>query len=125
MYNMYRMYRMNPWIASTLLIILSVATVGFGGAQVWDVDRLIRARNPGAVFSTTDRPTTTWQTLRSITYNPLLEEGSVGSPSIQEASLVRRSRVRPTAVASGGTRLTGFLNSGLIMVMLFSGLCFI
>jgi hypothetical protein len=29
--------------------------------------------------------------IRSITYNPLLEEGAVGSPSIEEASLVRRS----------------------------------
>jgi len=67
-------------------------------AQVWDVDRLIRARNPGAVFSTTDRSTTTWKTLRSITYNPEFEAGSVGSASVEEASLVRR--VRPTKESS-------------------------
>ena len=41
--------------------------------QVWDVDRLIRARNPGASFTTTERPNTTWGTLRSITYNPLFQ----------------------------------------------------
>ena len=61
-----------------------------GGPQVWDVDHLIRARNPGASFTTTVRPNTTWQTLRSITYNPLLEAGAVGSASVEEASLVRR-----------------------------------
>ena len=42
-------------------------------SQVWDVDRLIRARNPGASFTTTERPNTTWGTLRSITYNPLFQ----------------------------------------------------
>ena len=58
--------------------------------QVWDVDRLIRARNPGAVFTTTEREDVTWQTLRSITYSPTLGQGAVGSASVQEASLVRR-----------------------------------
>ena len=58
--------------------------------QVWDVDRLIRARNPGAVFTTTERADVTWQTLRSITYSPTLHQGAVGSASVQEASLVRR-----------------------------------
>jgi len=58
--------------------------------QVWDVDRLIRARNPGAVFTTTERVDVTWQTLRSITYSPTLQQGAVGSASVQEASLVRR-----------------------------------
>ena len=60
-------------------------------AQVWDVDRLIRARNPGASFTTTERASTTWQTLRSITYNPELSAGAVGSATVEEASLVRRS----------------------------------
>ena len=59
-------------------------------SQVWDVDRLIRARNPGAVFTTTERVDVTWQTLRSITYSPTLQQGAVGSASVQEASLVRR-----------------------------------
>ena len=59
-------------------------------AQVWDVERLIRARNPGAVFTTTERADVTWQTLRSITYSPTLHQGAVGSASVQEASLVRR-----------------------------------
>ena len=60
------------------------------GQQVWDVERLIRARNPGAVFTTTERADVTWQTLRSITYSPTLGQGAVGSASVQEASLVRR-----------------------------------
>ena len=59
-------------------------------SQVWDVERLIRARNPGAVFTTTERADVTWQTLRSITYSPTLGQGAVGSASVQEASLVRR-----------------------------------
>ena len=59
-------------------------------SQVWDVERLIRARNPGAVFTTTERADVTWQTLRSITYSPTLHQGAVGSASVQEASLVRR-----------------------------------
>jgi len=65
--------------------------------QVWDVDRLIRARNPGAVFTTTERADVTWQTLRSITYSPTLQQGSVGSASVQEASLVRSFKGRTTA----------------------------
>ena len=47
--------------------------VALARPQVWDVERLIRARNPGASFTTTERPNTTWGTLRSITYNPLLQ----------------------------------------------------
>ena len=62
-------------------------------AQVWDVERLIRARNPGAVFTTTERADVTWQTLRSITYSPTLQQGAVGSASVQEASLVRRYKI--------------------------------
>ena len=82
--------------------------------QVWDVDRLIRARNPGASFTTTERPNTTWGTLRSITYNPLFQVISIyksqmkriimilscftcqageqvgAVSSVEEASLVRR-----------------------------------
>ena len=59
--------------------------------QVSDlVDRLIRNRNPGAVFTTTERADVTWQTLRSITYSPTLGQGAVGSASVQDASLVRR-----------------------------------
>ena len=43
-----------------------LATPSASAQQVWDVDRLIRARNPGAVFTTTERDTqVTWQTLRS------------------------------------------------------------
>ena len=43
-----------------------LATASASAQQVWDVDRLIRARNPGAVFTTTERDTqVTWQTLRS------------------------------------------------------------
>jgi len=66
------------------------------GQQVWDVERLIRARNPGAVFTTTERADVTWQTLRSITYSPTLGQGAVGSASVQEASLVRRFKGRST-----------------------------
>eukprot|EP00092_Neocalanus_flemingeri_P033167 GFUD01036068.1.p2 GENE.GFUD01036068.1~~GFUD01036068.1.p2 ORF type:complete len:121 (+),score=9.17 GFUD01036068.1:344-706(+) len=76
------------------LLCVACLPVALSGPQVWDVDRLIRARNPGASFTTTVRPNTTWQTLRSITYNPLLEAGAVGSASVEEASLVRR--VKPT-----------------------------
>ena len=65
--------------------------VAVTGEPQWDVDRLIRARNPGAVFTTTERVDVTWQTLRSITYSPTLQQGAVGSASVQEASLVRRS----------------------------------
>ena len=72
-----------------LFQVLAVVTVVRG--QVWDVERLIRARNPGAVFTTTERADVTWQTLRSITYSPTLQQGAVGSASVQEASLVRRS----------------------------------
>ena len=54
------------------LYLLSNLSI-FVPLQVWDVDRLIRARNPGASFTTTERPNTTWGTLRSITYNPLFQ----------------------------------------------------
>ena len=70
---------------------LSLSDPDPSASAQWDVDRLIRARNPGAVFTTTERPTdVTWQTLRSITYSPTLGQGAVGSASVQEASLVRR-----------------------------------
>jgi len=85
--------RRDLWCFVCLVILASLPTA-LCGPQVWDVDRLIRARNPGASFTTTVRPNTTWQTLRSITYNPLLEAGAVGSASVEEASLVRR--VKPT-----------------------------
>ena len=75
-------------VAATLLCCLVLSPAS---AQVWDVDRLIRARNPGASFTTTERVSTTWQTLRSITYNPELSAGAVGSATVEEASLVRRS----------------------------------
>merc|ERR1719219_3323147 len=70
--------------------------------QVWDVDRLIRARNPGASFTTTERPNTTWGTLRSITYNPLFQAGEqVGAvSSVEEASLVRRVKPSRNTVPS-------------------------
>merc|ERR1712012_1266890 len=68
--------------------------------QVWDVDRLIRARNPGAVFTTTERADVTWQTLRSITYSPTLGQEAMGSASVQEASLVRSFKGRTTVKAS-------------------------
>ena len=48
------------------LVPAPLATPSASAQQVWDVDRLIRARNPGAVFTTTERDTqVTWQTLRS------------------------------------------------------------
>jgi len=84
------------------LLCIACLPVALCGPQVWDVDRLIRARNPGASFTTTVRPNTTWQTLRSITYNPLLEAGAVGSASVEEASLVRR--VKPTKDLDSSSR---------------------
>ena len=69
----------------------TLATPAAEPQQVSDlVDRLIRNRNPGAVFTTTERADVTWQTLRSITYSPTLGQGAVGSASVQDASLVRR-----------------------------------
>jgi len=79
--------------ALLLLVWVMVVVVR---AQVWDVERLIRARNPGAVFTTTERADVTWQTLRSITYSPTLHQGAVGSASVQEASLVRSFKGRTT-----------------------------
>eukprot|EP00088_Acartia_fossae_P010267 TRINITY_DN15102_c0_g1_i1.p2 TRINITY_DN15102_c0_g1~~TRINITY_DN15102_c0_g1_i1.p2 ORF type:complete len:127 (-),score=8.73 TRINITY_DN15102_c0_g1_i1:280-660(-) len=111
--------KMSALILRSCVIILlfnSQVLLGEPDAQVWDVDRLIRARNPGAVFSTTERSTTTWQTLRSITYNPKLEEGSVGSASIEEASLVRRIRPTQASLDSGQT------NTRLSMLTLLTGL---
>merc|ERR1712098_604426 len=75
--------------------------------QVWDVERLIRARNPGASFTTTERISTTWQTLRSITYDPTFEEGAVGSASVEEASLVRRVRPTNRRAESSGMAIQG------------------
>lgn len=87
----------------TLISIVVASAVGQPSAQqVWDVDRLIRARNPGAVFTTTERADVTWQTLRSITYSPTLGQGAVGSASVQEASLVRSFK-NPYAAKSGGS----------------------
>jgi len=87
----------------TLISIVVASAVGQPTAQqVWDVDRLIRARNPGAVFTTTEREDVTWQTLRSITYSPTLGQGAVGSASVQEASLVRSFK-NPYAAKSGGS----------------------
>jgi len=94
--------RRELWCFVGLMCLACLPTV-LCGPQVWDVDRLIRARNPGASFTTTVRPNTTWQTLRSITYNPLLEAGAVGSASVEEASLVRR--VKPTKDIESGSRL--------------------
>jgi len=91
-------------------LLVGVRSLPEPKAQVWDVDRLIRARNPGAAFTTTLRPSTTWQTLRSITYNPLLEAGAVGSASVEEASLVRRVKPsKSTESSSSNQRLSLFL----------------
>jgi len=103
---------------ATILLLALIFTLVVAEPQQWDVDRLIRARNPGAVFSTTERSTTTWQTLRSITYNPQFDEGSVGSASVEEASLVRR--VRPTKLASSGVEGWRGLNSGLLTISLLT-----
>jgi len=80
--------------------VLGVICVQRAWSQVWDVDRLIRARNPGASFTTTERPNTTWGTLRSITYNPLLEDGATGKSSVEEESLVRRVNPFPDQESS-------------------------
>lgn len=84
----------NTIAVSLICMLATMPVVTQSDPQVWDVERLIRARNPGASFTTTERPNTTWTPLRSITYNPLLEAGSVGSASVEEASLVRR--VKPS-----------------------------
>ena len=78
-------------VMSIFQVITVLVVVTGNPQQAWDVERLIRARNPGAVFTTTERADVTWQTLRSITYSPTLHQGAVGSASVQEASLVRRS----------------------------------
>jgi len=95
--------------ASTMMLLLLMMILTLcnslpdpAAQQVWDVDRLIRARNPGAVFTTTEREDVTWQTLRSITYSPTLGQGAVGSASVQEASLVRSFK-NPYAAKSGGS----------------------
>ena len=77
-------------VMSIFQVITVLVVVTGNPQQAWDVERLIRARNPGAVFTTTERADVTWQTLRSITYSPTLHQGAVGSASVQEASLVRR-----------------------------------
>ena len=77
-------------VLSILQVVAFLVVVTGHPQQAWDVERLIRARNPGAVFTTTERADVTWQTLRSITYSPTLHQGAVGSASVQEASLVRR-----------------------------------
>ena len=105
---------MSHWIKEALLLLIVLVRsdricdslyqqillqVSLVTSQVWDVDRLIRARNPGAVFTTTERVDVTWQTLRSITYSPTLQQGAVGSASVQEASLVRRSVQFPVFIS--------------------------
>jgi len=102
-------------VAATLLCCLVLSPAS---AQVWDVDRLIRARNPGASFTTTERVSTTWQTLRSITYNPELSAGAVGSATVEEASLVRRLPGRKGGVGSGAGRGRGWLLLPLISCLL-------
>ena len=82
----------------------------------WDVDRLIRARNPGAVFTTTERVDVTWQTLRSITYSPTLQQGAVGSASVQEASLVRSFK-NPYASKSSSRALVVSTNLFLVVML--------
>jgi len=90
-----------------------LATPAAKPQQVSDlVDRLIRNRNPGAVFTTTERADVTWQTLRSITYSPTLGQGAVGSASVQDASLVRSFK-NPYASKSGGSRAGGSLGVNL------------
>jgi len=110
----------RPTAIVLLLALIFTLVVAEPEPQQWDVDRLIRARNPGAVFSTTERSTTTWQTLRSITYNPQFDEGSVGSASVEEASLVRR--VRPTKLATSSVEGWRGLSSGLLTIFSI-GLC--
>jgi len=107
----------EQWLLACLLC-LAWLPGALCGPQVWDVDRLIRARNPGASFTTTVRPNTTWQTLRSITYNPLLEAGAVGSASVEEASLVRR--VKPTKDIESASRSNKV--SIWVLLVLLSGL---
>ena len=72
------------WLLSRFFVHLQDAYLIRIIIQVWDVDRLIRARNPGASFTTTERPNTTWGTLRSITYNPLFQVTSVYKSQIEE-----------------------------------------
>ena len=80
----------SAWFKTKNWIGFVQAVLSAPSSQVWDVERLIRDRNPGAVFTSTTRIPTTWQTLRTITHNPQLQEGAVGSASVEEASLVRR-----------------------------------
>lgn len=106
----------------SFMLGLVLATPAADPQQVSDlVDRLIRNRNPGAVFTTTERADVTWQTLRSITYSPTLGQGAVGSASVQDASLVRSFK-NPHASKSGGSRAGGSLevnlHSAVIGVML-------
>jgi len=95
-----------------------LATPAAKPQQVSDlVDRLIRNRNPGAVFTTTERADVTWQTLRSITYSPTLGQGAVGSASVQDASLVRRFKGRITPPINSGPALH---KNNMIVVALIS-----
>merc|ERR1711953_1364634 len=94
---------------------MGILQVSMVQSQVWDVERLIRVRNPGAVFTTTERADVTWQTLRSITYSPTLQQGAVGSASVQEASLVRSFK-NPDS-KSGSDGLTGSVSAYLGMLV--------
>jgi len=100
--------------------LLSTKVMGSAGPQVWDVDRLIRARNPDAVWTTTLRPSTTWKTLRSITYNPLLEKGVVGSASVQEASLVKSFKATQKSSSDDPSSGKSFPPSGKLFYLLIS-----
>ena len=98
-------------LASPLTLVWSLPEPAADPQQVSDlVDRLIRNRNPGAVFTTTERADVTWQTLRSITYSPTLGQGAVGSASVQDASLVRRweHKMESCIIADAGIFISRF-----------------
>merc|ERR1719384_837050 len=106
---------MQPVTVLVLMVVAFLVVVTGHPQQAWDVERLIRARNPGAVFTTTERADVTWQTLRSITYSPTLQQGAVGSASVQEASLVRSFK-NPDS-KSGSVRDRGYLSAYLAVWM--------
>lgn len=113
----------NKMVLKWLVLIgalLSTKVLGSAKPQVWDVDRLIRARNPDAVWTTTLRPSTTWKTLRSITYNPLLEKGSVGSASVQEASLVKSFKATQKSSSNDSSSGWMFPPPGKLIYLLLS-----
>lgn len=118
----------NKMVLKWLVLIgalLSTKVLGSAKPQVWDVDRLIRARNPDAVWTTTLRPSTTWKTLRSITYNPLLEKGSVGSASVQEASLVKSFKATQKSASNDSSSGWMYPPPGKLMYLLLSLVLFV